>query len=103
MSLLELFCAVDDVCQAFEPKWQQMLLSDGVRRRRRESQLCLSERMTIMIHFHQAGYRTFKQYYTEHVCVYLRQEFPGLVSYARFVELMPQTLMPLMVYLRHCF
>lgn len=103
MSLLELFCAVDDFCQAFEPKWQQLLLSDGIRRRRRESKLCLSERMTILIHFHQSGYRTFKQYYEDHVCVYLRQEFPTLMSYARFVEMMPQTLVPLMLYLHHCF
>ena len=103
MSLLELFCAVDDFCQAFTPKWQQMLLGQGLRQRRRESKLSLSERMAIIIHFHQSGYRTFKDYYVRHVCVHLRQEFPALVSYARFVELMPQTLIPLMVYLHHCF
>jgi hypothetical protein len=103
MSLLELFCAVDDFCQAFEPTWQQTLFSQGLRQRRRKSKLCLSERMTIIIHFHQSGYRTFKQYYEEHVCRYLGAEFPGLVSYARFVELMPQTLIPLMVYLRHSY
>lgn len=103
MSLLELFCTVDDFCQAFEPKWHQMLVQDGKRRRRREPKLCLSERMTILIHFHQSGYRTFKQYYEEYVCVYLRREFPGLMSYTRFVELMPQTLVPLMVYLHGCF
>ena len=103
MSLLELFCAVDDFCQAFEPEWQQALFSQGLRQRRRQSKLCLSERMTIIIHFHQSGYRTFKQYYTEQVCRYLRTEFPGLVSYTRFVELMPQTLIPLMVFLRHSY
>jgi len=103
MSLLELFCAVDDFCQVFRPKWQQMLLSQRIRQRRRESKLSLSERMTIIIHFHQSGYRTFKDYYLQHVSVHLRQEFPALVSYARFVELMPQTIMPLMVYLHHCF
>jgi hypothetical protein len=102
MSLLELFCAVDDFCQTFAPKWEQMLLSQGLRQRRRETKLSLSERMTIIIHFHQSGYRTFKDYYLRHVCMYLRQEFPKLVSYARFVELMPQTLMPLLVYLHHC-
>ena len=90
MSLLELYCAVDDFCQAFVPQWRQTLLS-------------LSERMTIIIHFHQSGYRTFKDYYVRHVCEHLRGEFPALVSYARFVELMPQTLVPLMVYLQHCF
>ncbi len=103
MSLLELYCAVDDFCQAFAPKWQQMLLGQGLRQRRRESKLNLSEWMTIIIHFHQSGYRTFKHYYLRHVCTNLRQEFPALVSYARFVELMPQTVMPLMVYLHHCF
>lgn len=103
MSLLELFCAVDDFCQAFEPTWQQTLVSQGLRQRRRASKLCLSERMTIIIHFHQSGYRTFKDYYERYVCTQLRQAFPQLVSYARFVELMPQTLLPLMVYLHHCF
>lgn len=103
MSLLELFCAVDDFCLVFVPKWQQALIDDGLRRRQRETQLSLSERMTIIIHFHQSGYRTFKDYYVQHVCVHLRREFPAVVSYARFVELMPQTLVPLMAYLRHCF
>lgn len=101
MSLLELFCHVDDFCQAFAPKWQQMLLGQGLRQRRREAKLSLSEQMTIIIHFHQSGYRTFKDYYLRHVSTHLRQEFPALVSYARFVELMPQTIMPLMVYLHH--
>jgi hypothetical protein len=103
MSLLELFCAVDDFCQAFEPQWHQTLLGQGLRRRRRAPKLCLSERMTILIHFHQSGYRTFKDYYLRHVCQHLRQEFPALVSYSRFVDLMPQTLVPLMVYLHRCF
>lgn len=103
MSLLELFCAVDDFCQTFTPKWQQTLLGQGLRQRRREPQLSLSERMTIIIHFHQSGYRTFKDYYLRHVCIHLRQEFPALMSYTRFVQLMPQTLMPLMIYLQCCF
>ena len=88
MSLLELFCAVDDFCQAFAPKWQQRLLGQVLRQRRREPKLSLSERMTIIIHFHQSRYRTFKDYYVRHVCVHLRQEFPALVSYTRFVQLM---------------
>lgn len=60
MSLLELFGAVDDFCHAFAPRWEQALIGDGVRERRRETPLSLSERMTIIIHFHQSGYRTFK-------------------------------------------
>ena len=43
--------------------------------------------MTILIAFHQSGYRTFKHFYLKHVCVYWRSEFPNLVSYSRFVQL----------------
>jgi hypothetical protein len=78
MSLLELFCDVDDFCQAFwkeEPK--QLVSKTG--QRLRQSQLSESEIMTIMIHFHQSAYRDFKDYYTKHVQVYLKSEFPDLV------------------------
>lgn len=59
--------------------------------------------MTLMIHFHQSRYRDFKHYYQHYVQVYLRSEFPGLVSYSRFVELMPRAVIPLAVYLRSGF
>jgi hypothetical protein len=55
--------------------------------------------MTIIIHFHQSHYRDFKAYYTRHVILHLGSEFPNLVSYNRFVELMPSALLPLCVYL----
>ena len=59
-----------------------------------------SEIMTILIHFHQSHYRTFKACYTEHVLVRLRPEFPSLVSYNRFVELTPTVIIPLLAYLQ---
>lgn len=43
--------------------------------------------MTIIIAFHQDGYRDFKTYYTKYVRVYMNKAFPKLVSYNRFVEL----------------
>lgn len=103
LSLEALFCHVDDFCQRFEPQWQQRLLSDGLQHRRRARSLSLSEIMTILIAFHQSAYRNFKWFYTQLVCRYWRRAFPGLVSYQRFVEWMPSTLMPLCAYLRHCF
>jgi len=63
MSLVETFCSVYNFCQLFEPHWEQMQLQSGFRQRRRKPQLSLSEVMTIVIHFHQSGYRTFKSYY----------------------------------------
>ena len=103
-SLLELFCDVDDFCLAFAPKWQEQLLSSGELQRQRKRSLSLSEIMTILIHFHQSHYRDFKAYYTGYVLERLRGEFPGLVSYTRFVEFIPSVLVPLCVYLRQkCF
>ncbi len=62
--------------------------------------------MTMVILFHQSHYRTFKAYDTEYVQCHLRIEFPTLVSYQRFVELMPTVLVPLAAYLHtqlgHC-
>jgi len=55
MSLLALFCAVDDF-------WQQWAREQQPKRKRRQPGLCDSEIMTIAIHFHQSGYRTFKAY-----------------------------------------
>jgi hypothetical protein len=99
MSLLELFCAVDDFCQAFLPRWQAHRLSSSYPTRQRTRRLCLSEIMTILILFHQSHYRNFKAFYCDYVCKHLRAEFPGLVSYSRFVEFMPSALLPLSAYL----
>jgi hypothetical protein len=103
-SLVDLFCDVDDFCQIFIPVLEKHLLANGTIHRRRVRSLCASEIMTILIHFHQSHYRNFKAYYCEHVRTYLCSEFPGLVSYQRFVEYIPSVLMPLCAYLRYrCF
>ena len=99
MSILDLFCSVDDFWQQFAPNWHHDLLTSGQRQRLRPTQLHPSEIMTILILFHQSHYRTFKAYYTEYVQRHLRSEFPKLVSYQRFVELMPTVLVPLVAYL----
>lgn len=101
-SLTELYCHVDDFWQAFEPYWRKQQVSDG-KQRERAGELHPSEIMTILIHFHQARYRDFKTYYTQFVELFLRREFPKLVSYNRFVQLMPDYLIPLSAYLHGCF
>jgi hypothetical protein len=87
-SLEEVFCAVDDFCQSFEPLWERQLLKNGLQRRKRLRSLCLSEIMTILIGFHQSCYRNFKTYYQEKVQLQWQKDFPALVSYQRFVEWM---------------
>jgi hypothetical protein len=95
MRILELFCSVDDFWQQFAPTWQQDLLTSRQRHRIRPPQLYPSEIMTILILFHQSHYRDFKAYDTQYVQRHLHSEFPTLVSYQRFVELMPSMLVPL--------
>ncbi len=100
-SLVELFVHVDDFCQAFLPQLGQRLLQSGIVKRRRKRSLSISEVMTVLIHFHQSHYRNFKAYYCEHVLTHLRSEFPGLVSYTRFVDFIPSAMLPLCAYFRY--
>jgi len=102
-SLLEVYCDVDDFWQGFRPHWYSHLLAAGEIKRVRVPELSESEVMTIVIDFHRSQYRTFKAYYTEHVLMHLRSEFPKLVSYNRFVELMQRMVIPLSAYLRQCY
>ena len=101
-SLTELFCHVDDFWRAFEPLWREQQISNG-KQRERERTLYPSEIMTILIHFHQARYRDFKTYYTQFVEQFLQREFPKLVSYTRFIQLMSEYVVPLSAYLHNCF
>ena len=101
MHIVSLFCEIDDFFlalakhQAEYPR-QQAEPPETWRKKRR---LHHSEIMTILINFHQSPYRTFKEYYQRHVCVYLRWAFPTLVSYNRFVELKKEVLGCLSLYL----
>ena len=100
--LLNIFYEIDNFCKAFVRFWQRFLLKQGLAKRIKPCSLCLSEIMTIVVNFHMSGFRTFKDYYIKYVCQSLRCEFPGLVSYNRFVELMSGALVPLMTYLQRC-
>jgi Transposase DDE domain len=97
--LIAMFCDIDDFCKWFEPLYMRRLLQSGQRQRTRQTVLALSEIMTILVYFHSSHYRDFKHYYTEYVATHLRPYFPALVSYSRFVELIPRAVVPLCGYL----
>ena len=89
MNIITLFCEIHDFFLHYE-KWvstQCLPETTPMETRGRPRKLHHSEVMTILIAFHQSGYRTFKHFYLKHVCVYWRSEFPNLVSYSRFVQL----------------
>jgi DDE family transposase len=99
LQLIAMFCDIDDFCKTFIPVYTRHLLHAGPRRRQRQAALALSEIMTILVYFHGSHYRTFKHYYLDHVGAPRRPYFPQLVSYPRFIELLPQALGPLCCYL----
>jgi hypothetical protein len=55
--------------------------------------------MTILIGFDQSRYRDFKNYYLRYITKYLKCYFLKLLSYTRFIELMPSVIVPLSSYL----
>lgn len=110
LDVTQVFCEVDDFCSSWEKQWQQVpQLPSMVGERRSMSRMHLSEVITIAsllrrsnaYAFHGSGYRTFKEFYTLQVLPGWRHAFPNLVSYTRFVELMPWCLMLLCYFLPH--
>lgn len=99
MELVALFYLIDEFCKEFEPSWRATRLNSGERQRTRYGRMSLSEILTIIVHFHQSNHKTFKHYYKGYVCSQLASDFPDLVSYGRFVELMSEVTIPMVTLL----
>lgn len=98
MDLTTLYCSIDDFWKSFKHEWDKHLIDNGKIKRGPEASLSIPEMMTIVILFHQSNYRTFKYFYI-HVCSHLKEDFPNLISYCRFVYLMKNLFIPLFAYL----
>lgn len=96
--LVDIFCDVDDFCHVFLPELEKQLISDGSKKRRRASRMSMSEIMTIVIAFHMSNHRDFKNYYKGFIAHFYRDHFPNLLSYTRFLEVMPKAIIPLSSY-----
>lgn len=101
MKLTEIFYHVDEFNKNFEKHLKNNTITDQTQAmiKRVPGRLSLSDIMTILVYFHHSGYRTFKRYYNDYVCVVLKDAFDALVSYNRFNELMRQALMPLTIFM----
>ncbi len=98
--LTKIFCEIDDFMQEFEEEYRKRLLSNKEERVEYNSRLALSEVMSILVYYHSYGNRTFKDFYLKTVCRNLKTCFPNLVSYNRFIELIPTALIPLIAFLK---
>lgn len=95
---------MDDFTINFEQEIKKFQLeTSNPKSRNRKASLCDSEIITILIAFHSGHFTNIKHFYLEHICVYYKDYFPGLVSYNRFVELQQRVAIPMMLFLKmHC-
>jgi hypothetical protein len=100
MKLTQLFCDVDDFCQSFIVEWRKNQITSGEKKRNRPPRMSFSEMITLLVYYHQSGYRTFKWFYQNHVQKHWQSAFPGLLSYHRFIELIPQIIVPLTAFMK---
>src|SRR5918911_2266045 len=101
--VIEIFVPADDFCKEFESLVQQFRLESGeVKHRNRKASLSDSEIMAILIFFHYGSFTNFKHYYNHYVKVHLRDCFPDLISYNRFIELQGRVAVPMMLFLKTC-
>lgn len=99
--LTEIYVDIDDFCKTKMHLIAKALHHCGAYKKLHPSKLSLSEVMTILVYYHLSPYKNFKAYYTRHVSEDLKRDFPDLISYDRFVALIPRTLIPLMLYLAY--
>jgi hypothetical protein len=100
--ITEIFFLADEFCNHFNQHIDECVIKlssdSNIKTRNKPCGLSQSEVITILICFHLSDYRTLKHFYCDHVCVHLHNEFPGLVSYNRFVELQSKYALPLLMF-----
>ena len=99
--LVEIYFEIDEYVKQHKDFISQLLRESGQCRRAYPCKLSLSEIMTILVNYHYSHYKCFKRYYTEHVTKELSKDFPDLVSYNRFVELIPRALYPMCLFIAY--
>ncbi len=97
--ITEIFCLVDEFCKEYHQIIEKGLIGNYPKRPPRMS---TSEVITIMIVFQLSGFRTFKHFYKYYLQKHMINDFPNTVSYNRFTELMQQSLMPMVLFLKTC-
>ncbi len=99
--VIEIFCALDDFSKEYYSVIEKYgIPTQSTKKRRRRSKMSDSEVMTILVLFHLKSYRNLKHFYLDYVSNHMRDLFPQLVSYNRFVELQKKVSQPLAVYLK---
>ena len=98
--IVALFCCIDDFCKIYE-EYERHSLIPRSQKRMRATTLTLSEMLTIMVIYHFSPCKNFKYFYKHYLPHIHKRDFKTLISYERFVQLMPR-LFPPFTLLLHC-
>lgn len=94
--LVEIYFDCDEFCKTFA-YWQQIY---GFRiGEANKSRMSNSEIMTILVCYHLSGKKCFKYFYHNQVARHMSGDFPNLLSYSRFIEVMPTVCQHLIAYM----
>jgi hypothetical protein len=102
--ITEIFFVTDNFCNEFKNEYSKLStpkLQGNKDTRNRAASMCDSEIITLLIAFHSGQFRNFRHFYTEYVCVHLKNDFPGLVSYNLFIELSHRHALVFMLFIQY--
>ena len=100
-SIIELYCLVDDFVKRFQEMSSSKKFEYTKQRiRKKVFRTSLSEVLTILLLFHRSDYRTFKHFYLTQVKINLKDLFPQLVGYSRFVQLTSEAFFPMFCFIK---
>ena len=98
--IVEVFCEVDDFCQAFLPQWEAFLIGPGgPAPRGPQPGLSPSEIITLLLVHHSSGFKYLKSFDHGFAEPLLRGSFPGMPCYEHFVALQKSVFVPLVFFL----
>lgn len=60
--------------------------------------MSISEMMTVVIGFHMSHHSDVKNYYLGYVSCFYKSDFPKLLSYTRFLEVLTSLIVPMCAY-----
>lgn len=100
--LIEIYFNADNFCKELSTvRVENKKLTGSKKHRNRRGNLTMSEIITILIYYQLYGMEDFKHFYFNVLVRHHKKDFPDLISYSRFVQLIPRALMPLLLFLNN--
>ena len=100
--VVALYVCIDDFSKIYEECEQKKLIG-AIKNRQREGKLSMSEKLLIVVLYHLEGFKNFKYYYKYTVEIKYKSLFKEVPCYDRFIQVMPNLLLPLSILLQFLF